>query len=332
MDYFLPEIKINRAVFKENLQRFLSPFGRCLVGTQSRALIYCAVFLLVLKIFSIAVFLNFSPNIFFADITKGALINMVNQSRESAGIGGLSENIKLDQAAELKAEDMVQKQYFSHNSPDGTTPWHWFSKIGYDYKYAGENLAVGFFDSVDVFHAWLNSPLHRENILNPKYQEVGTAVLKGFGPNNAIVVVQLFGTLKSQQNLPLVPAQNTEPEKADEPPVQISSGENKSSEKVLSQYSENISFFEKMTGNSGDSFYLKFVNFISYENTEFLQYLIYMFLLISAGSAASSLYMSQQKHRRELLLRSFLAFIIFLSALLLNKEMLFLISTPEILI
>lgn len=317
MDYSLGEFKIN-----------LEPFQRFL---QSRALTYCAVFLLVLKIFSIAVFVSFSPNIFFADITKSALVNLVNQSRKSAGAGELSESIKLDQAAELKARDMITREYFSHNSPEGVTPWHWFSETGYDYKYAGENLAVGFFDSIDVFHAWLNSASHRENLLNSNYKEVGTAVLQGFGHNNAIVVVQMFGTLKTPQNAPEATA---------ETPAEVSGGavvsnepiKDSGQEKVLAQYSENISFFEKVTGNSGDNFYLKLINFVSYEHTEFLQYLIYIFLLISAVSAVSSLYMSQQKQRREFLFRSFLVFAILLSAMLLNREILYLVLPTQIII
>lgn len=320
MDYSLPEMKISRDVFQKSSQRFL----------QSRALVYCAVFLLIVKIFSIAVFINFAPNIFFADVAKSALVNLVNQSRKTAGIGELSENIKLDQAAELKAEDMVAKEYFSHNSPDGTTPWHWFSEIGYDYKYAGENLAIGFFDSKDVFQAWLNSPSHRENLLNPKYQEIGTAVLQGFGSNDAVVVVQFFGTLKTPENFKIIetPTEKSGGAIASNEPMENNS--EKTNEKVLAQYSENLSFFEKLTGNSGNNFYLKVVNFVSYEHTEFLQYLIYMFLLISAGSAVSSLYMSQKKQRQQFLFRSFVAFIILLSALFLTKETLFLVFPTQI--
>lgn len=329
MDYTLPEIRINI----ETLRKFW----------QGKFLIYCAVFLLVVKIFSIAVFINFAPNIFFADVTKSALVNFVNQNRKTAGVGGLSENIKLDQAAGLKAEDMVAKEYFSHNSPDGISPWHWFSEIGYDYKYAGENLAIGFFDSKDVFQAWLNSPPHKENLLNPKYQEIGTAVLQGFGPNNAVVVVQLFGTLKTPQNLLAVPEQTKTSEKIVQTPAEKSGAATASNEpiknnfeepnkEVMSEYSENISFFEKITGNSGDNFYLKLINFVSYEHTEFLQYLIYIFLLISAVSAVSSLYMSQQKQRREFLFRSFLVFAILLSAMLLNREILYLVFPTQIII
>jgi len=163
---------------------------------QSNAFLFCLVLLLVLKIFSIVIFINFPSNIFFADITKVVLENFVNQTRTSLGLKPLVENEKLNEVALLKARDMIEKQYFSHTSPTGTSPWFWFLKAGYNYQYAGENLAVGFFESEEVFKSWLNSPSHKENIINPRYTEIGTAVLKGFGPNNAIVVVQVFGAPK----------------------------------------------------------------------------------------------------------------------------------------
>ncbi len=166
---------------------------------SGRFLLYSAIFLLALKILISVSGVSFPQNIFFADISKTAIINLTNQARQSAGLAPLAENQKLDDAALLKAQDMAQKEYFSHESPDGLTPWHWFLKTGYNYKYAGENLAIGFFESEDVYNAWLDSPSHRENILNANYKETGMAILSGFGQNNAVVVVQLFGTQKIAQ-------------------------------------------------------------------------------------------------------------------------------------
>ena len=161
---------------------------------QSNFLLYCVVLLLALKIVAVLITINIPHNIFFADITKSTLENFVNQTRQSVGLLPLTESDKLDQAAQLKADNMVQNQYFDHTSPSGITPWAWFLKAGYVYKYAGENLAIGFYESEEVYDAWLNSPSHKANIVNPNYTEVGTAILKGFGPNNSIVVVQEFGS------------------------------------------------------------------------------------------------------------------------------------------
>jgi len=160
----------------------------------SNFLFYCVIFLFVLKISTVLVSINFPQNIFFADVTKSALENFVNQTRQSVGLSMLSENQKLNQAAQLKAENMTQNNYFAHTSPSGISPWFWFSKAGYNYKYAGENLAIGFFESNEVYQAWLNSPSHKVNILNPNYTEFGTAVVYGFGENNAVIVVQEFAS------------------------------------------------------------------------------------------------------------------------------------------
>ncbi len=62
----------------------------------------------------------------------------------------LAVNPVLERAAQAKADDMAAKSYFSHNSPDGVTPWFWLNQAGYVFTYAGENLAANFSDSIDV--------------------------------------------------------------------------------------------------------------------------------------------------------------------------------------
>jgi uncharacterized protein YkwD len=101
----------------------------------------------------------------------------------------------LQAAAQEKADDMVKNGYFAHTSPLGVTPWYWFGNVGYDFSYAGENLAVNFSDSQDVTNAWMNSPEHRANILNAHYTNIGMAIATGtFQGQSAIYVVELFGT------------------------------------------------------------------------------------------------------------------------------------------
>jgi hypothetical protein len=100
----------------------------------------------------------------------------------------------LQVAAQEKENDMVANNYFAHTSPAGVTPWHWFMDVGYQFSYAGENLAVNFSDSQDVTAAWLNSPEHRANILNSHFTEIGIAVAEGsFEGRPATYVVELFG-------------------------------------------------------------------------------------------------------------------------------------------
>jgi hypothetical protein len=157
------------------------------------------ILILNLKIFTIPLFFSISKTVFFADITKTALIEFLNSERKNRGLAPLFENPALDQSAYLKAKDILEKNYFSHFSPDGISPWYWFKIAGYDYQFAGENLAIGFLDSKEVHEAWMKSPLHRQNILNPNYKEVGIAVLKGeFNGNEVYVVVQHFGSQKEK--------------------------------------------------------------------------------------------------------------------------------------
>jgi hypothetical protein len=127
-------------------------------------------------------------------VYSSVLVDLTNQDRAKASLPTLTTNETLVHAAELKAEDMVTKQYFAHNSPEGKSPWYWFIQSGYKFVYAGENLAINFDESLDVENAWMDSPGHRANILNGKFSEVGIAVREGtFEGQNTVFVVQMFG-------------------------------------------------------------------------------------------------------------------------------------------
>lgn len=130
-----------------------------------------------------------------AEIASSVLVDLTNESRIEENKPPLIRSQKLDEAAELKGEDMASKEYFAHNSPEGVTPWHWFKVVGYNFLYAGENLAINFTDSADVEEAWLNSPTHRANIMNVEFREIGIATVKGVYKNYpTIYIVQMFGT------------------------------------------------------------------------------------------------------------------------------------------
>ncbi len=130
-----------------------------------------------------------------AEIASSVLIDLTNESRLAQNEPPLIRNPKLDRAAELKGNDMASKQYFSHNSPEGVTPWHWFREVGYNFLFAGENLAINFSDSSEVQRAWLESPTHRANIMNVEFREIGIATIKGeYNDYPTIYIVQMFGT------------------------------------------------------------------------------------------------------------------------------------------
>lgn len=128
-------------------------------------------------------------------IDAAEVVRLLNQNRQAKGLDALKENPVLDQAAKAKAADMLKNDYFAHTSPQGKTPWDWFKKAGYGYKYAGENLAVNYTNAEQQQEAWMKSPSHRANILNGHYTETGVAVVEGkIDGESSILTVQLFGT------------------------------------------------------------------------------------------------------------------------------------------
>lgn len=130
-----------------------------------------------------------------SDITPERVIELTNQERVAVGLPPLKLNEKLSQGAQLKAGDMFAFDYWSHESPSGREPWEFFREADYDYRVAGENLARDFMEAEDVIEAWMESPTHKENIVNPKYQDIGVAVVNGtLGGIKTTLVVQFFGT------------------------------------------------------------------------------------------------------------------------------------------
>lgn len=127
-------------------------------------------------------------------ILPAVVIDLTNEERADLNTAPLQRNAVLDEAARLKAQHMAKHEYFSHYSPDGVSPWHWFKEAGYVYAHAGENLAVYFTDSDEVVDAWMDSPTHRANIVNGQYTEIGVGTAKGtYEGYKTVYVVQLFG-------------------------------------------------------------------------------------------------------------------------------------------
>ena len=114
----------------------------------------------------------------------------VNRQRAAFNLPPLQRDLKLTAAAESKAADMAAKNYFSHNAPDGETPWQFIEAAGYDYQAAGENLAINFNTADGVVAGWMNSPGHRANILNKNFTQMGIALAE---EKTGALVVQEFG-------------------------------------------------------------------------------------------------------------------------------------------
>ncbi len=122
------------------------------------------------------------------------LLTDTNKEREAKGIPALQLNNQLSQAAFLKAQNMFSEQYWAHVSPTGEQPWKWFGDAGYNYSYAGENLAKNYPTADATVQAWMNSETHRANILKKDYVDVGFAVMDGkLNGENTTLVVALYG-------------------------------------------------------------------------------------------------------------------------------------------
>ena len=146
---------------------------------KPKLLFWYGFLILLFKIAIMAILLFFPLTNYFSAISSQQLLFLINGSRQEQKLPPLAFSPELSQAADLKITDMFFNNYFEHTSPTGLTPWHWFRQAGYKFLYAGENLARDFSQADDAFNAWMASPSHRANILNPNFKEIGLAVRDG---------------------------------------------------------------------------------------------------------------------------------------------------------
>lgn len=123
------------------------------------------------------------------------VVALANEARRAQGVNELSINASLMESAMLKAEDMKEKDYFDHITPEGLDISYFVNAAGYNFSTIGENLAEGYFSAQSVHEAWMNSEGHRENMLSSDYEEIGVAVLEiEKEGNKSFLSVQHFGT------------------------------------------------------------------------------------------------------------------------------------------
>lgn len=120
---------------------------------------------------------------------ESKMVNLVNQARISQGIKPLTVNSQLVNLARKKSQDMVAKNYFSHNSPTYGSPFDMIKNAGITYRTAGENLA-GAAITESAHQNLMNSSGHRANILNPSFTEIGIGIASGSIYGN--IYTQLF--------------------------------------------------------------------------------------------------------------------------------------------
>ncbi len=166
---------------------------RALLLQPSFLALFIAVYLLnqsFVKSFTIA-----RPGVlgYSSEITVNKILIQTNEQRSKLGLAPLVYNSTLSASAQAKAADMFANNYWAHTSPQGKSPWDFFKSAGYEYSVAGENLAKDFYDTESMMKAWMNSPTHKANIINPKYQEIGLGVVDGIlGGVKTTLVVEHF--------------------------------------------------------------------------------------------------------------------------------------------
>lgn len=123
--------------------------------------------------------LGFQTTQFTVDqATEDAMIELVNKERVSQGLKALVFDEKLREVARLHSQDMFEKGYFSHFSPEGETVADRAQRQGIDFLVIGENLAYA--PSLELAHQGLmNSEGHRANILSPDFGKIGVGVIDG---------------------------------------------------------------------------------------------------------------------------------------------------------
>jgi RNA polymerase sigma factor (sigma-70 family) len=113
--------------------------------------------------------------------TVAQVVALVNEERAKAGCGALTEDPRLEKAAQGHSDDMAARGFFDHTNPDGADPGQRITAAGYKWSTYGENIAQGQQTPAAVMESWMNSPGHRANILNCSFKDIGVGVHKGSG-------------------------------------------------------------------------------------------------------------------------------------------------------
>ena len=130
-----------------------------------------------LAVAAIALILTGSPRPAAAlDSEETAVLDLINQYRSANGLGTVSLNGALNNAARWMSEDMANNNYFSHTDSLGRDPFVRLGDFGYTFNtWKGENLAAGIDSAQEAFDLWKGSPGHNANMLNPNFKVIGIA-------------------------------------------------------------------------------------------------------------------------------------------------------------
>lgn len=118
------------------------------------------------------------PSIDDVKALEQQVIDLVNRQRAAHGLQQLKSNWELCRVARFKSQDMIDKKYFSHQSPTYGSPFTMMQSFGIRFSNGGENIAYGQRTPQEVMNSWMNSPGHRANILSATYNQIGCGVAK----------------------------------------------------------------------------------------------------------------------------------------------------------
>jgi len=121
------------------------------------------------------------------------LLSHIDAARVQHDLGSLAVCLDLSEVAKAHAEEMIEKDYFSHRSPETGTPGARVRRAGLSYRSVSENLAGN--SQVEAAHRMLmESPPHRANLLSTSHEVVGVAAVRG--GRYGMMIVQMFAADK----------------------------------------------------------------------------------------------------------------------------------------
>ncbi|MDQ7092657.1 CAP domain-containing protein [Desulfosporosinus sp. PR] len=126
------------------------------------------------------------PTVTSLTADKQQMVDMINQERIAAGVSPLKVDLRLVAVGQAKADDMKANNYFDHTSPTYGSPWAMMEQVGLTVGWAGENIA-GNNSVAGAMAAFMQSPDHKANILDPRFTDVGIGIAYGSAYGNLYV-------------------------------------------------------------------------------------------------------------------------------------------------
>jgi uncharacterized protein YkwD len=135
-------------------------------------------------------------------VVSRRVLQLVNEARSHArrcggknfaAVGPVQLSSLLHRAALTHSRDMADRNYFEHVSPAGSTPAQRVTAQGYKWRVTGENLAAGITTPEDAVRGWLDSPHHCENLMDPRFTEMGVAYVVEPASQLGVYWTQVFG-------------------------------------------------------------------------------------------------------------------------------------------